>query len=145
MLVLFAMPSANAMSEFSFVRCFFRAYNSCDLFFSSCHVGNAQHLSVLTHSARHFFYCALVNSYNNNSLVGVFAQFEFQKAVTTLDHMLPESEFAVADSFTLVDILLAQTFNWAIRFQFEVPARFVALRDRHYARPAAQRALSVAG
>ena len=73
------------------------------------------------------------------------AKFEFQKAVTTLDHMLPESEFAVADSFTLVDILLAQTFNWAIRFQFEVPARFVALRDRHYARPAAQRALNVAG
>ena len=73
------------------------------------------------------------------------AKFEFQKAVTTLDHMLPESEFAVADSFTLVDILLAQTFNWAIRFKFEVPARFVALRDRHYGRPAAQRALNVTG
>ena len=72
------------------------------------------------------------------------AKFEFKKAVATLDHMLPETEFAVADSFTLVDILLAQTFNWAIRFQFEVPARFVALRDRHYARPAAQRALNVA-
>ena len=33
------------------------------------------------------------------------AKFEFKKAVTT-DHMLPESEFAVADSFTLVDIRL---------------------------------------
>ena len=72
------------------------------------------------------------------------AKFEFQKALLTLDHMLPESEFAVADCFTVVDILLAQTFNWAIRFKFEVPARFLALRDRHYKRPAAQRALTLA-
>tara|TARA_B100001057_G_scaffold192995_2_gene193883 strand:- start:2893 stop:3519 length:627 start_codon:yes stop_codon:yes gene_type:complete len=73
------------------------------------------------------------------------AKYEFQKATATLDRILPESEFAVADSFTLVDILLAQTFNWAIRFNFAVPARFLALRNRHYRRPAAQRALNLAG
>ena len=74
------------------------------------------------------------------------AKFEFAKAVKTLDHLLGDdsSEFAVGNHFTLVDILLAQTFNWAIRFEFEVPAHYVALRDRHYARPAAQRALALA-
>ena len=72
------------------------------------------------------------------------AKFEFAKAVRTLDHLLPESEFAVGNSFTLVDILLAQTFNWAIRFEFEVPERYIALRNRHYKRPAAKRAMQIA-
>jgi len=71
------------------------------------------------------------------------AKFEFAKAVKTLHHLLPESEFAVGDHFTLVDILLAHTFNWAIRFEFEVPERFQELRDRHYQRPAAIRAMRV--
>ena len=72
------------------------------------------------------------------------AKFEFAKAVTTLDHLLPESEYAVGDAFTLVDILLAQTFNWAIRFEFDVPQRFIDLRNRHYERAAAKRALEIA-
>ena len=44
------------------------------------------------------------------------AKFEFDKAVRTLDYLLDENEFAVANHFSIVDILLAQTFNWAIRF-----------------------------
>lgn len=71
------------------------------------------------------------------------AQFEFAKAVRTLDHLLGEREYAIGDRFTMADILLAQTFNWAIRFKFEVPDRYVALRERHYQRPAAVRALQV--
>lgn len=71
------------------------------------------------------------------------AKYEFAKAVRTLDCLLPDSEFAVGNHFTLVDILLAHTFNWAIRFEFDVPERYRALRDRHYERPAAQRAMAV--
>jgi len=76
------------------------------------------------------------------------ASFEFAKAVAALDHLLErqpeiESAFAVGDSFSMVDILLAQTFNWAMRFEFEVPEKYVELRNRHYQRPAAQRALAV--
>lgn len=71
------------------------------------------------------------------------AKFEFAKAVRTLDHLLGDGEFAVGDSFSMVDILLAQTFNWAIRFEFEVPEQYVQLRERHYQRAAAQRALQV--
>ena len=73
------------------------------------------------------------------------AKFEFDKAVRTLDHLLgkEDREFAIGNSFCIVDILLAQTFNWAIRFEFDVPERYVALRDRHYQRPAAERAMAV--
>ena len=73
------------------------------------------------------------------------ANFEFAKAVKTLDHLLPDSEYAIGNQFSLVDILLAQTFNWAIRFEFDVPQKYRDLRDRHYQRPAAQRALEVIG
>lgn len=71
------------------------------------------------------------------------AKFEFAKAVNALDHLLGDGEFAIADQFTIADILLAQTFNWAIRFEFDVPEKYQALRDRHYGRPAARRALAV--
>ena len=71
------------------------------------------------------------------------AKFEFAKAVHTLEHLIDESEFAVAEKFSIVDILLAQTFNWAMRFEFDVPARFVNLRNNHYQRPSAERALKL--
>ena len=71
------------------------------------------------------------------------AKFEFSKAINALDHLLSDGKFAIADSFTLVDILLAQTFNWAIRFEFDVPEKYVELRDGHYERPAAKRAMAV--
>lgn len=71
------------------------------------------------------------------------AKFEFNKAVNALDHLLGDEEFAIGNSFSMVDILLAHTFNWAIRFEFEVPQKYVELRDRHYQRPAAQRAMAV--
>lgn len=74
------------------------------------------------------------------------AKFEFDKAVRTLDHLLPESDsgYAIGDSFCCIDLLLAHTFNWAIRFKFDVPDKYIALRDRHYQRAAAQRAMAIA-
>lgn len=76
------------------------------------------------------------------------AAFEFDKALKTLDHLLGDyvldnQEFAVCDKFSMVDILLAQTFNWAMRFKFDLPEKYVEFRHRHYARPAAQRAMAV--
>lgn len=71
------------------------------------------------------------------------AKFEFAKAVATLDHLLQGREFAIGNRFTMADILLAQTFNWAMRFNFEVPQHYLALRERHYQRPAAVRAMQV--
>ncbi len=71
------------------------------------------------------------------------ANFEFAKAVSTLDHLLQGREFAIGNRFTMADILLAQTFNWAMRFNFEVPEHYLALRERHYQRPAAVRAMQI--
>ncbi|NKB33635.1 MAG: glutathione S-transferase family protein [Pseudomonadales bacterium] len=71
------------------------------------------------------------------------AKFEFAKAINALDHLLGDDEFAIANKFSMVDILLAQTFNWAIRFEFDVPQKYVDLRNRHYDRPAAKRAMDL--
>ena len=70
------------------------------------------------------------------------AAFEWAKAVRSLDALLDESEFALGDQLSAIDILLAHTFNWAQRFEFDVPEKYIALRDRHFARPAALRALA---
>ncbi|MFM1895288.1 MAG: hypothetical protein RLZZ385_362 [Pseudomonadota bacterium] len=70
------------------------------------------------------------------------ANFEFAKALAALDRHVGEREFALGNRFTNIDILLAQTLNWAERFKFQVPAPCLAYRDRHYQRPACQRALA---
>lgn len=71
------------------------------------------------------------------------AKFEFAKAMSTLDHLLQGREFAIGNRFTMADILLAQTINWAMRFNFDVPEHYLALRARHYQRPAAVRAMQI--
>ena len=70
------------------------------------------------------------------------ATFEFEKALAALDHHLDADGHALGDRFTNIDILLAQTLNWAERFRFAVPAGWLAYRDRQFARPACQRALA---
>jgi len=70
------------------------------------------------------------------------AKFEWAKAVRSLDALLEDTEYALGDHFSAIDILLAHTFNWAQRFEFDVPEKYIALRDRHFARSAAQRALA---
>ena len=70
------------------------------------------------------------------------ASYEFAKAVTTLDALLGDNDYAVGDQFTMADILIAQTLNWAARFKFVLPDKFAALNDKHFQRPAALRALA---
>ena len=71
------------------------------------------------------------------------ATFEFAKAIKCLEHLTAGGEFALGNQFSLVDILLAQTLNWALRFDFHVPDNLVAYKDHHYQRCAMQRALAV--
>jgi len=71
------------------------------------------------------------------------ANWEFAKSLQALNNHLGDQEYALGNQFTNLDILIAQTINWAQRFNFDVPEKFVALRDRHYARPAAIRAAEV--
>lgn len=75
------------------------------------------------------------------------AGWEFNKSLAALRvHMkgraLDTSAFAVGNAFTMADVLLAQTLNWAQRFEMPLPQDLVAYRDRMYARNACQRAIA---
>ena len=67
--------------------------------------------------------------------------WEFNKAVKTLQNMFDGDFHILGDEFTMADILLAQTLNWAERFKFTVPDNLLAYKNRMYARPACVRAL----
>lgn len=71
------------------------------------------------------------------------AEFEFAKAINTLDGLVSVDGFILADNFSFADILLAQTINWADRFEFDVPQHYIDYRDRLYQRDAAVRAIEI--
>lgn len=64
------------------------------------------------------------------------AKWEFEKAQTAFSKLVTIDEFALGDSFTFADILVAQTFNWADRFGLEVATDYLEYRDRMYTRDA---------
>lgn len=68
------------------------------------------------------------------------AQWEFDKALSAFTELVSLNDFVLGDSFTFADILVAQTFNWADRFGFELPVEYLAFRDNMYTRNAAQSA-----
>ncbi|MGI9282810.1 MAG: glutathione S-transferase family protein [Endozoicomonas sp.] len=70
------------------------------------------------------------------------AQFEFSRSIIALDHYMEGKDYVFGQQFTCADILLAQTLNWANRFEFDVPEHYLDYRDRLYQRPACQRAIS---
>lgn len=65
------------------------------------------------------------------------AKWEFDKALNAFAKLVKIDGFVLGDSFTFADILVAQTFNWADRFGFDVPADYLQYRDSMYAREAA--------
>ncbi|MET4695994.1 glutathione S-transferase family protein [Endozoicomonas lisbonensis] len=72
------------------------------------------------------------------------AQWEFKRSLKALDQYMDGQEYVVGNHFTCADILLAQTINWALRFEFEVPEPYQEYRERLYQRPACQRAAEAA-
>ena len=68
------------------------------------------------------------------------ADFEFAKAVSTLDKLVNVDTFVLGDSFSFADVMLAQTINWAERFKFDVPKQYLDYRDRMYQREGAIKA-----
>jgi len=65
------------------------------------------------------------------------AKWEFKKALRTLSKLVTFDSFVLNNRFTFADILVAQTFNWADRFNFEMQAEHLNYRDRMYDRKAA--------
>ena len=49
------------------------------------------------------------------------AQWEFQQALKLLSEGLGNSSFILGESFHMVDVLLAETIEWAIRFKQDIP------------------------
>lgn len=75
------------------------------------------------------------------------ARWEFDKALNALSKLCdlhaepgPQAGYALGAEFSFADVLLAQTFNWADRFKFELPPLYLAYRDSMYAREAAVKA-----
>lgn len=68
------------------------------------------------------------------------AQWEFKKALKALNALVSLENYVIGDSFTFADILLAQTFNWAERFEFALPNNCAEYRQRMYQREGAQKA-----
>ncbi|MEM8593326.1 MAG: glutathione S-transferase family protein, partial [Pseudomonadota bacterium] len=60
--------------------------------------------------------------------------FEFAKAQKTLEVMLGDRPYAAGDVFTMADVLLYQTLEWAVAFKFQVTdalfARYQSYQDR---------------
>ena len=71
------------------------------------------------------------------------ALFEFSKAQSALQTLWHDQPFALGETFTLADVLMAQTLNWAQRFEMDVDENLLAYRDRMYARDACQQALQL--
>lgn len=75
------------------------------------------------------------------------AAWEFEKSLAALKvHMtgrpLDSTAFAVGNAFSMADVLLGQTLNWADRFDRPLPEDLIAYRDRMYARDACRRAIA---
>ena len=70
------------------------------------------------------------------------AKWEFAKAIKALEKLVTIDEFALGNEFSFADILLAQTIDWADRFNFEVPKKYLSYRNNMFSRPAAKAALS---
>jgi glutathione S-transferase len=69
------------------------------------------------------------------------AQWEFEQAASIAERWLGQTEFIIGRQFTLADILLTQTLNWAVYFKQTLPPNLEAYRLRLSARPALQAAI----
>jgi len=69
------------------------------------------------------------------------ARWEFEKSLKALNQYVTEKEFVVGEQFTMADVLIAQTLQWAQRFDFALPTDLKSYKDNLYQRPACQRAL----
>lgn len=71
------------------------------------------------------------------------AGWEFQQALKVLSQGLGEQDYLLGDSFTAVDILIAHTLQWGIKFEQPIPqANLNAYRERLMSRPARVKALA---
>ncbi|WP_432454129.1 MULTISPECIES: glutathione S-transferase family protein [unclassified Agarivorans] len=69
------------------------------------------------------------------------ATWEFAKAAAIAEQWLPEQDYLLGEQFSVADILLCHTLNWAMSFQQTLPTKLMAYRKRVSQRPALNRGL----
>ncbi|MGY5449967.1 glutathione S-transferase family protein [Agarivorans sp. MS3-6] len=69
------------------------------------------------------------------------AEWEFNKAAAIAEMWLPDSGYLIGEQFSVADILLCQTLNWAVTFQQQLPEKLMAYRKHVSQREALQRGL----
>ena len=79
---------------------------------------------------------ALPEQYRVPELIDKTLAFEFAKAQATLLGLLSTSGFAVGDHFSMADVLLTQTLNWAQRFEFALDESLIEYKERMMQREA---------
>ena len=71
------------------------------------------------------------------------ASWEFQQALKILSQGLGDKDYLLGAAFSAVDILVAHTLNWGVKFEQPIPqANLNAYRERVMARPAGAKALA---
>lgn len=71
------------------------------------------------------------------------ARWEFEKAQTALLKRFDGSGYVLNNEFSMADVLLGQTLNWAIRFEMDVDQGLRDYRGRMFDRPACVAALKM--
>lgn len=74
--------------------------------------------------------------------VRVTAHWEFAKSVNALDHYVSGKTYIVGEQFSMADILVAHTLQWANKVKFDMPESLLAYANTLYEREACQRALA---
>jgi len=68
--------------------------------------------------------------------------WEFTKSLKALDNYIGNHQFAINEQFTMADILISHTLQWAETFKFKIPQHLLEYKNRMYARSACQRAVA---
>jgi glutathione S-transferase len=67
--------------------------------------------------------------------------WEFNKSLKALDTLKANNEYICGNHFTFADIMVAQTLNWAERFEYDIPEAWQAYQGILQDRPAFKRAV----
>ncbi len=70
------------------------------------------------------------------------ADWEFNKAIKALQSSFNGEGYVVGNHFTMADVLLAHTLNWAESFKFDVPESLLTYKNKMYYRKACKAALN---
>lgn len=71
------------------------------------------------------------------------SHWEFSKSLHALEFYLDGVDFVINHTFTMADILIAHTLQWAEMAKFKIPQHFLDYKNRMYARSSCADALEV--